>query len=676
MKSPRPPKKRDLSTLADQTGFPYPHSEQDSHVSPARPRDPGEVAAEQMLQASFSANPAAVMVASQQGTAVVVKVPPAWAKLVSRAWSAKLHNGQQMENGDSPSAANIRWHDPEDPPYVAYVRTDESMPRKGIEGSAAVATTLMSNGRVVGFAAEPECQLPTTLIEAADAFLTIEPPNGKVLAEAIQNLAGKAPTLIIPEAIARKVSPDDLRLAIRPGQDPDNAVRRLITMVESRTKAPDITLDQMGGMNEAVDWGRALAKDLAAYRDGALPWSAVDRGVLLSGPPGCGKTTFARALAGTCQVPLVSASLGEWQAAGHLGDLLKSMRKTFADAKSTSPCILLVDEIDGFGDRSKFRNEYSDYWTQVVNSFLELVDGASGREGIVLVGATNNPERIDRAITRSGRLDRHIRIDLPDEVGLIQIMRHHLGQDLAEIDLSKTAKLALGGSGADVARWVRGAKRRGRQNQRAMTLDDLTMEIRGNAPEVSAEILHRCAVHEAGHAIAIALHTPGTLRHVSIRQTATTGGGVLSNRQEMDLATSDDIDQMLIMLLAGRAAEEVILGTVSSGAGGGTESDLAKATLMATSAITALGLGSASTPIWSGMPTPESIDLLQIRRPDIARQVEERLDRAYAVAKGLISANADAVLRIVDRLIEVEIMSGAEVAALLPTPAPQIQEAG
>lgn len=663
MKSPRPQKKRDLSTQPDQTGFPYPL---DPSEPLPQPRDPGMVAAEQMLQAAFSANPAALMVAHQQGTAIVVKVPSTWAKPISVAWSAKLYNGQQMTNGDSPSASDIRWHDPKEPPYVAYVRTDESTPKKGAEGSAAVATTLMSNGRVVGFAAEPESLLPRTLMEAADAFFTVEPPNGKVLAETIQDLTGKPPTLIIPEAIAGKVSPEDLRLTIRPGHDSDNAVRRLITLVESRTKAPDITLDQMGGMTEAVVWGHALAKDLSAYRDGTLPWSAVDRGVLLSGPPGCGKTTFARALAGTCQVSLISASLGEWQAAGHLGDLLKSMRKTFTDAKSLSPCILLVDEIDGFGDRTKFRNEYSDYWTQVVNSFLELVDGASGREGIVLVGATNNPDRIDRAITRSGRLDRHIRIDLPDEAGLIQIMRHHLGQDLAESDLSKTAKLALGGSGADVARWVRGAQRRGRQNQRAVTQDDLIMEIRGNAPAVSAETLHRCAVHEAGHAVAIAFRQPGSLRHVSIRQTATTGGGVLSDRAEMDLATSDDIDQMLVMLLAGRAAEEVILGTVSSGAGGGTESDIAKATLMATAAVTALGLGSGNTPIWSGMPTPESIDLLLIRRPDIARQVEDRLDRAYAAAKGLISGNADAVLGIVDRLTEVEIMSGEEVAALLP----------
>ena len=208
-----------------------------------------------------------------------------------------------------------------------------------------------------------------------------------------------------------------------------------------------------------------------------------------------------------------------------------------------------------------------------------------------------------------------------------------------------------------------------------MCMEDLIAEIRGNLPEVCPSIRRRCAVHEAGHAIAIAALHPATLRHVSIRQTSTTGGGVISQRPLHDLATSDDIDALITILMAGRAAEVIFLGTASSGAGGGVESDLAKATMLATSAITALGLSGAATPIWSGMPSPDTIDILLSRRPDIARQVEARLDRAYGAAISLITSHSASLPRIVDKLIEAETLSGAEVLALLlaETPSPELE---
>jgi cell division protease FtsH len=139
----------------------------------------------------------------------------------------------------------------------------------------------------------------------------------------------------------------------------------------------------------------------------------------------------------------------------------------------------------------------------------------------------------------------------------------------------------------------------------------------------------------------------------------------MSLRPDLGLATSADIDCLLTILLAGRAGEEIILGTPSSGAGGGTESDLAQATLAATSAITALGLGGADTPVWSGMPTPDTIDILLARRPDLARQVEDRLNRTYTAAKDLIITHSGTLNRIADRLIEVETLTGDEVLALL-----------
>jgi len=665
--------KSGITKLGKDDCAPSPFATLDLDDDPPRPSDPGDLAAIAMLEAAFGASPEVLELAGQGSTAIVVVTPPSWARPAAKAWATLVHNGDAMVTGDSPNA--MRWRDSAEPPHVTFVRDDTTVSRKAADGAENVALALLNGGTVVGFSHDPATSLPGALLDAADATLELRPPDGRMLADVIKEMTGTDPSLTIPDTTAAKISPDDLRLTVRRSQDADSAIRRLITMVGKRQIVPEITLAQMGGMDEAVIWGQSLAADLAAYRQGKLAWTDVDRGVLLSGPPGCGKTTFAKALAGSCGVPLIAASLGEWQAAGHLGDLLKAMRRTFDQARSASPAILLIDEIDGFGDRATLGANNRDYSVQVINGFLELLDGVAARDGVVVVGATNHPGRIDPAITRSGRLDRHITIDLPDEGGLVQIMRHHLGDELSTEDLSSAAKLALGGSGADVARWVRGAKRRGRRGGRPICIADLIAEIRGNAPTVSDDIQRRCAVHEAGHAIAIALVQPSTLRTVSIRQTSTTGGGVISQRPELELATSADIDQMLIMLLAGRAAEEIILGTASSGAGGGIESDLAKATLIATSAITALGLSGAATPIWSGMPAPDTIDILLSRRPDIARQVEDRLGQAYSSAKAIITTHSVSLLRIVNRLIEAETLSGDEVLALLPVPLTPEQEA-
>lgn len=226
-------------------------------------------------------------------------------------------------------------------------------------------------------------------------------------------------------------------------------------------------------------WGK-LKLTPRAYRAGRLPWSAIDRGVLVFGPPDTGKTSFARALAASCGVPFILGSLGEWQAAGHLGDLLRAMRATFSRARASAPAILFIDEIDSFGDRASFSHGNRDYSIQVVNGLLELLDGAGGREGVVVVGACNHPDRLDPAIVRSGRLDRRIHIPLPDQAALRQIIRHHLGTDLADVDLADAAKAAVGASGADVERWVRGARRRTRTSNRPMVIKDLLAEVRGN----------------------------------------------------------------------------------------------------------------------------------------------------------------------------------------------------
>ncbi len=126
-----------------------------------------------------------------------------------------------------------------------------------------------------------------------------------------------------------------------------------------------------------------------------------------------GKSQFAVALAAEAGVPLVSTSVAEWNAASYLSGTLQAIRKCFSDARKQAPCILFIDELDGIGDRGALRGDYVEYWTQIVNCALEEMAGVTDREGVVVIGATNHPDRIDPAIRRAGRLDREIAIPRP-----------------------------------------------------------------------------------------------------------------------------------------------------------------------------------------------------------------------------------------------------------------------
>ncbi len=166
-------------------------------------------------------------------------------------------------------------------------------------------------------------------------------------------------------------------------------------------------------------------------------------------------------------MPLVATSVADWTRADHLGVTQEKMRKAFVDAIAQAPSILFIDELDGIADRSNLSGHGAEYWTHVVNALLELLAGVEDRDGVVVIGASNHPHKIDAAILRAGRLDRHIGIPLPDLAALVQILRFHLRDDLAGADLKPVAASLLGRTGADVEAAVRRARgharRRGRR---------------------------------------------------------------------------------------------------------------------------------------------------------------------------------------------------------------------
>ncbi|WP_349434309.1 AAA family ATPase [Pararhizobium sp. A13] len=452
-------------------------------------------------------------------------------------------------------------------------------------------------------------------------------------------------------ALIAKEPAERIDALFRIGQPVEVAAARL--KKDEPVAAPSsetLSLRTNKGFGPASSWAIQLQRDLAEWRCGKLPWSEVDRGILLFGPPGTGKTRFAMALARECEMHLISTSISRWQSSrdGHLGDLLKAMYGSFAEAKSNAPCLLFLDEIDSIGDRKQFNSRYKDYSVQVVNGLLESLDGVDSREGVIVMGACNHPERIDPAVLRSGRLEKHVHFPLPDADTRADILQFYLPSLAAEPKLKAIASRLVGFSGADLERLARHAKRTARTNNRDIALTDVEEHLQ--APQILDDAsLFRVAVHEVGHAILAHALDVGVVTAVEVydqresHPTERAAHGITFIEQPLrGFRTKNGILNNIAMSLGGLAAEEVILDDRSTSSGGAKGSDLELATSMAIEMCGEYGLDNSLFFVPGAYDTTDPSSIA--RDPSFRAEVNVILQREFRRAKEHLNSRKEEVL--------------------------------
>jgi len=439
-----------------------------------------------------------------------------------------------------------------------------------------------------------------------------------------------------------------------------------------------ITFADVAGVDEAIE-ELAEVRDYLGSPDKFLAMgAAVPKGILLTGPPGCGKTLLARALAGESNVPFFSISGSEFVEI-FVGVGASRIRDFFAVAKSAAPCIVFIDELDAVGrGRSAMAVGGQDEREATLNQLLVEMDGFESGSGVVVLAATNRPDILDAALLRPGRFDRRVGIDRPDVRGREGVLKIHArGKPLAaDIDMAAVAKRTVGFSGADLANVVNeaallAARRGATQVESKHMFEAIERVVAG--PERHTRILspqdrYRIAFHEAGHAVA-STALPGTDRvgKLSIVARGHAGGFTwyVPEGDSLSVTRSQLLDRIAAMM-GGRAAETVVTGEASSG----SQADLEQAGSLARRMVSDFGMSKNMgayivKPFSNGFQGEMGVGYSERVASEIDAEVQEILREAEERATDALTVNRTTLDQVAHALMEQESLEGDALDELL-----------
>ncbi len=438
---------------------------------------------------------------------------------------------------------------------------------------------------------------------------------------------------------------------------------------------PTVTFDDVAGADEAKEELREIVEFLKEPDKFIQLGARIPKGVLLVGSPGTGKTLLSKAVAGEAGVPFFSISGSEFVEM-FVGVGASRVRDLFEQAKRHSPCIIFVDEIDAVGrHRGAGLGGSHDEREQTLNQILVEMDGFDTDTNVIVIAATNRPDILDPALMRPGRFDRRVVLDRPDVKGREAILRVHTrGKPLAsDVDLGVLSRTTPGFVGADLENLMNEAAiLAARKNKKSISMRDCEEAIyrvvlgpERKSRVISEEQKRLVAYHEAGHAI-VGHFLPycDPVRKITIVPRGMSGGSVLSvPEDDMGPETRARIKDAIAQALGGRAAEAIVFGEVTTGAGGGNGSDLATVTRYARAMVTRFGMSDRLGPmifgqkeemVFLGREISEQRDYSEAVAEIIDEEVKKIVDEAYQRALTVINEHRDALEAVAQRLLEVE----------------------
>lgn len=439
------------------------------------------------------------------------------------------------------------------------------------------------------------------------------------------------------------------------------------------------TFDDVAGQDEAKEALEEIVDFLHDPKKYAEIGARLPKGALLVGPPGTGKTLLAQAVAGEANVPFFSISGSEFVEM-FVGMGAAKVRDLFKQANEKAPCIVFIDEVDTIGKKRDGSLGGNDEREQTLNQLLTEMDGFDGKNGVVILAATNRPESLDPALLRPGRFDRRIPAELPDLQGREAILKVHAKKIKTEenIDYNAISRATAGASGAELANIVNEAALRAVRNGRNVVLQsDLEESVevviagyqRKNAV-ISQKEKEIIAYHEIGHALVAAKQKDAAPVHkitIIPRTSGALGYTMQLDEGEKFLMTKEEAYARIAVLAGGRSAEEVVFGSCTTGA----SNDIEQATKLARAMVTRYGMSSSFDMVALETVTNQYLggDASLACSPETAARVDNEVNniisRCHGTAKQILSENIEKLHELAKFLLEKETITGDEFMAIL-----------